>query len=132
MEHKKHKNMFLRHLLAVPLAYVLFFPLALLDIFVELHHQIGFRLCSLPRVKRSNYIKIDRHKLEYLTFTDKINCAYCGYANGLANYTVRIGAETEKYWCGIRHKRSKGFVEPKSHKSFVKYGDESAYKEKYL
>ena len=42
-----------------------------------------------------------------------------------------ITAETEKYWCGIMHKKYKGFVQPAHHKDFLKYGDEKAFKEKY-
>ena len=122
MEHKKYKRFF-RHLLAFPFVYMLTIPLLFLDIFAELYHRIGFRLYGIPLIKRSNYIKIDRHKLKYLSLFEKINCMFCGYANGLANYASKIGGETEKYWCAIKHKKSKGFVEPKHHKGFLNYGD---------
>lgn len=74
---------------------------------------------------------MDRQKLSYLTIYDKVNCAYCGYANGLMHYGTRIAGDTEKYWCGIKHTPGKGFKEPEHHKDFLKYGDEKAFKEKY-
>ena len=132
MEYKKKKNMFLRHLLNFPFLWVQIIAALFLDLSVELYHQIGFRLCKIPLVKRSNYIKIDRHKLKYLNWSNKIGCAYCGYANGLLHYASEIAARTEKYWCGIMHEKSKGFIEPEHHKDFVKYGDEAAYRKKYL
>ncbi len=55
---------------------------------------------------------------------------YCGYANGLLAYVGKIAAETEKYWCGIKHDRSIGeLIEPEHHKDFIEYNDEEAYKE---
>jgi len=104
------------------------FPLVIFDICMEIYHQVCFRLYKIPRVKRSSYVKIDRHKLEYLSTLDKINCAYCGYANGLMQYAVEIAAKTEKYWCAIKHKKANGFVEPVHHKEFADYGDETSYK----
>lgn len=132
MENKKKKNMLFRHLLNMPFIWILIIPMIILDIFVELYHQVGFRLCSIPLVKRSNYIKMDRQRLKYLSLVDKMGCAYCGYANGLAGYFLEIAARTEKYWCGIKHKKSKDFIEPEHHKDFVEYGDEAAYRKKYL
>ena len=125
---KKKKNKFLRNLLCAPFTWILIIPLIFLDIFTELYRQITFRLYKIPLVKRSHYLKIDRHKLKYLSFPNKISCAYCGYAIGLINYISEIGARTEKYWCPIKHKQSKNFINPKYHKKFAKYGDEKAFR----
>jgi hypothetical protein len=132
MQNKKKKHMFFRHLLNAPFIWILIVPLVICDFFGELYHQIGFRLCGIPLVKRSQYVKIDRHKLKYLNLLEKVGCVYCGYANGFLAYASEIAARTEKYWCGIKHKKYKDFVEPKHHKDFVKYGDEKAFKKKYL
>ncbi|MBU2443386.1 MAG: hypothetical protein KKF95_04910 [Nanoarchaeota archaeon] len=70
---------------------------------------------------------MDRQKLEYLSFREKINCAYCGYVNGFATYFLRIANDTEKYWCGIKHKKQEGFIEQAHQKNFLEYGDEKAY-----
>ena len=58
-------------------------------------------------------------------------CAYCGYANGLMAYAVVIAGKTEKYWCGIKHKKYQNFHEPAHHKDFTEYGDEESYRKKY-
>ena len=106
-------------------------PLLTFDVCLEIYHQICFRLYRIELVKRSEYIKIDRHKLKYLNWFDKINCAYCGYANGLMHYASIIAGETEKYWCGIKHQKDPNFIQPKHHSNFLTYGDEKAYKNKY-
>ena len=131
MDYRKKKNMRLRHLLNSPFIWIQIVALIVLDLSAEIYHQIGFRLCGIPLVKRSQYIKIDRHKLKYLNWLNKLGCVYCGYANGLLHYTSEIAARTEKYWCGIKHEESGDFIEPDHHKDFVKYNDEGAFKKKY-
>ncbi len=111
----------IRHFISMPFIYGMVFPLIILDVFLEIYHQICFRLYNIELVKRKSYIKIDRHRLKKLNFIEKLNCAYCGYANGLINYASRIAAETEKYWCAIKHKKSKEFIEPSHHKNFKNY-----------
>lgn len=131
MEYKKHKERQWRHIISIPFIWMMIFPLVLFDIFLEIYHRICFRLYGIPIVNRKFYIRIDRQKLSYLKWYDKINCAYCGYANGLMAYGVKIAGDTEKYWCGIKHVPGNGFKEPAHHKDFLKYGDEKAYKNKY-
>jgi hypothetical protein len=128
MEFKKHPERVYRHLLSTPVIYLMIIPLVLFDICVEFYHQICFRLYKIPIVKRSRYIKIDRQKLKYLEWYEKINCAYCGYANGLMHYATIIAGDTEKYWCGIKHTKDPNFIPPAHHKNFIEYGDEKAYK----
>jgi hypothetical protein len=106
-------------------------PFVILDVFIEIYHHVCFPLYGLTMIIRGNYIKIDRHRLAYLSPLDKVHCAYCGYANGLLHYSSIIAGETEKYWCGIKHKKTPGFVEPEHHKDFLKYGDEKSFHEKY-
>lgn len=106
-------------------------PLVFFDICMEIYHRIGFSLYNLEYVPRKSYIKIDRHKLSYLGFPDKIWCAYCGYANGLLGYAKEIAAQTEKYWCGIKHQPAPDFYDPEHHKDFIEYGNEQEYKKRY-
>ncbi len=105
-------------------------PLVVLDACLELYHQVTFRLLDIPRVPRWDYIRVDRHKLSYLTPSQRFFCAYCGYANGLLRYAARIAAESETYWCAIMHKTTPGdsFKVPEHHANFLPYGDEAAYK----
>ncbi len=122
------QNMTIRHLLTAPIIWAVLVPLVFLDIVAEIYHQLGFRLCKIPLVKRSTYIKIDRHKLQYLNFLQKLSCAYCGYANELFAYLVKIVVRTERYWCAIRHKSSPGFIEPAHHRNFAEYGNEDEFR----
>lgn len=115
----------------MPFIYAMIIPLALLDAFLAVYHRICFPLYGISLVKRSHYLRFDRHKLAYLTPLEKINCTYCGYANGLIQYAARIAGETERYWCGIRHKQGGGFVNPPHHKDFVPYGDVKAFEKRY-
>ncbi len=114
--------------MTVPFIYLAIFPVFFLDIIFETYHRICFPVYKLSYIKRSQFIKIDRHKLSYLSFRDKLQCVYCGYINGVLAYAVKIAAETEKYWCAIKHAKYKDFVEPVHHKDFLEYGDEEAFR----
>lgn len=94
----------LRKYLSAPFIYSMLLPLLILDVFLEIYHQISFRLYKLPIVNRKDYVYFNRGKMTKLTFLQKINCLYCSYANGLLSYAVKIASETEKYWCSIRYK----------------------------
>lgn len=62
----------------------------------------------------------------------KLNCLYCGYANGVLQYIAKIVAETERYWCGIQHHKDDKFIAPPHHDRFIAYGDEEAFSKEYL
>lgn len=111
----------------MPFIYGVSIPIIVLDISVEIYHRICFPLYGLAYVKRSNYIRIDRHRLSYLKWPEKINCMYCGYANGLAQYFAAIAGETEVFWCGIKHQESKDFLEPVHHQDFLEYNDQNGF-----
>ena len=125
----KLENKRLRHTLAIPFILGISLPLVVMDLFTELYHRVAFPLYGIPIVKRSNYIRIDHQKLSYLSFTDKLNCMYCGYANGFAAYMVRIAGDTEKYWCSIKHKEGQGYVPQPHQKYFLPYDDKHSYEE---
>ncbi|MCA9397498.1 hypothetical protein KC573_01600 [candidate division WWE3 bacterium] len=127
MQFKKYPARTFRHLVSIPFIYMMVVPLVFLDIFMEVYHRICFPLYGLPLFTRNNYIRIDRQKLSYLTLIEKLNCMYCGYANGLLAYGVAIAGKTEEYWCGIKHQKQENYQEPKHHDSFIEYGDESEY-----
>lgn len=112
----------------MPLIYSLIIPVFIIDVWVEIYHRICFWAYDIPYVQRKRYIKIDRHKLSYLSWFEKLNCVYCGYANGVLQYASAVAGETEKYWCGIKHKADPDFIEPQHHKDFIPYNDEAAYR----
>jgi len=127
MDYKKHPERKIRHWISWPIIWSVLLPLVITDIWIEVYHRTCFVLCGLPYIKRKDYIRIDRHKLNYLGLVDKTACAYCGYANGLVGYWVAIAGATEKYWCGIKHKKYAGFHEPQHQKNFLAYGDKESF-----
>ena len=128
-EPKQMQHMTLRHIVSFPFIMVVIFPLAILDIFVEVYHRICFRLYGITLLKRGDYIRFDRHKLSYLNPVERLFCMYCAYANGFFPYAEAIASRTEKYWCAIKHKKYEGMHEPAHHKEFAEYGDEQGYKD---
>ncbi len=93
-----------KFILSGPFIWAPFLPMVLLDIFAEIYHHVCFPLYGLKIIDRKKYFFYDRSHLD-LSWTEKINCHYCAYANGLAAYLVAIAGETEAYWCAIKHKQ---------------------------
>ena len=123
----------LRNAIATLFLALMVIPLVILDVFVEIYHRICFPLYGIPCVKRSQYIRVtDRAKLPYLTWYEKINCAYCGYANGLLHYVSVIAGKTESYWCAVAHLEGRGYIPTQHEKDFVKYGDEASLRRRYF
>jgi len=121
----------LRHALTAPLIFGAVIPIALLDLFIEIYHRICFPFYRIPYIIRKNYVKIDRHKLSYLRLGQKINCIYCGYANGVIQYWAKIVGETERYFCSIKHKEDDSFIAPEHHKEFIDYNDSIKFEEEF-
>jgi hypothetical protein len=72
-------------------------------------------------------VVIDRQHLAYLNPLEKLNCVYCGYANGVIALAREIGSRTEEYWCPIKHSRP--VAAPHSrYTHFVDYGDAAGYR----
>lgn len=133
-EHRKVKTgltRFLRNstsgsLLLAPFIYFLIFPLLLLDLSVWLYQVVCFSVWGIKHVRRADYIRLDRHRLAYLNAIEKLNCVYCGYANGLIAYVQEIAGRTEQYWCPIKHAlRSKSAH--RRFRNFVEYGDAEGF-----
>ncbi|MBQ0798791.1 MAG: hypothetical protein KBT63_05860 [Porticoccaceae bacterium] len=121
----------LRHLLSAPFVYGMIVPMVLLDVFLLVFQQVCFRLYRIPRAVRADYVVLDRHRLAYLNLFEKINCAYCGYGNGLFAYAGEIASRTEQYWCPIKHARRAKDTRPR-YANFVDYGDAESYRESAL
>jgi hypothetical protein len=129
MEYKMHPRREFRHFVSAPFIYGMIIPFVILDVFIEVYHRVCFGLYKLPYVKRSDYIIFDRRTLSYLSWYDKINCTYCSYGNGLLLYASAIAAETEKYWCGIKHHNARIAAMLSEEKSFINFGDKDALSE---
>ncbi len=92
-----------RLLISAPFIYAMIIPALVLHLFLEIYHQVCFRLYKIPLVSSASYFIWDRHKLPYLNAFEKFNCAYCSYFNGLIAYTSEIAGRTERYFCPIKH-----------------------------
>ena len=117
----------LPYILSAPLIYALIVPLVLLDAAITLMQQVCFRIWGVPLVSRGAYLVIDRHHLAYLNPIQKLNCVYCGYANGLMGYCREVTARTEQYWCPIKHARRTLDAHHRAGR-FLDYGDAEAWR----
>ncbi len=117
------------NILTAPVIWFCIVPTILLDIVAAIYQTICFPVYNIPKVRRNDYIVIDRHALRYLNVIEKLNCIYCGYFNGLIAYVQEIAARTEQYWCPIKHARKIGSIHSR-YKKFIEYGDADAYKKK--
>lgn len=115
-------------LLTAPIIYALIVPLALLDVFVTVYQAVCFPVYGIAKVRRADYLVFDRRYLAYLNIIEKINCAYCSYANGLIGYVREIAARSERYWCPIKHARKVVAAHPYYGK-FAEFGDAQGYRD---
>lgn len=120
------KEASLLHVMTAPFVYSLIFPIVFADIAITVYQLICFPVYGLKKVPRSDFIVLDRHHLSYLNVIEKINCAYCGYGNGVAGYFREVAARTEEYWCPIKHANSIKSPHSKYY-NFADYGDADGY-----
>lgn len=114
-------------ILVAPVIYSLLIPIALLDIFVIVYQLICFPVYKITKVRRRDYLVFDRHHLAYLNIIEKINCAYCSYANGAIAFAREVAARTEVYWCPIKHARR--VLGPHPHyQGFADFGDAEEFR----
>jgi hypothetical protein len=112
-----------------PVIYSLIVPIVLLDVCVMVYQGICFPAYGIPKVRRRDYLVFDRHHLAYLNALEKINCAYCSYANGAIAFMREVASRTEVYWCPIKHARR--ILGPHPHyQGFADFGDAEAYRAK--
>ncbi|MCB2180391.1 MAG: hypothetical protein KQH63_00010 [Desulfobulbaceae bacterium] len=125
--HRYLRDAPLLNILTAPFIWSCVLPALLLDLFVTVYQAICFPVYSIPKVKRDDYIIIDRQYLSYLNLIEKINCCYCGYFNGLISYVQEIAARTEQYWCPIKHARKTKVIHSR-YKKFFDYGDAAHFR----
>lgn len=115
-------------IVTAPVIYSLILPALLMDLMVSMYQAVCFPVYGVPKVKRSEYIVIDRQYLRYLNAIEKLNCVYCGYFNGLIAYVREVAARTEQHWCPIKHARKVRDLHNR-YKYFLDYGDADNYRE---
>lgn len=135
-EHRKNiQNVFvylaktpILNLVTAPVIYSVIIPALLLDSFVYIYQAVCFPVYKIQKVRRSDYIIIDRHNLKYLNAIEKLNCLYCSYFNGLMGYVSEVAARTEQYWCPIKHAQNMKHMHSK-YQNFFDYGDSEGFRQ---
>lgn len=115
-------------LLTTPVIWSCMIPVAMVDLFMTVYQAICFSIYGIPKVRRSDYIKLDRHHLAYLNWAEKMNCEYCAYANGVLACATEIAARTEQYWCPIKHALRMKSMHSR-YRFFFDYGDAERYRQ---
>lgn len=112
--------------ITAPVIYSLIVPFFILDLFVTVYQRICFPVYGIERVSRADFIRIDRQHLQYLNGLQKLNCVYCGYANGVIGYVQEVAGRTEAFWCPIKHAARIG-AHHAYYAQFVDYGDAEGF-----
>lgn len=115
-------------LLTGPVIWSCLIPVALLDLVFTIYQAVCFPVYGIPKVKRREYVKLDRRHLAYLNWVEKLNCEYCGYANGILAYASEIAARTEQHWCPIKHALRMKSMHSR-YRFFFDYGDAEHYRQ---
>jgi hypothetical protein len=114
-------------LIVAPVIYSGVVAFLLLDLFLLVYQAVCFPIYQITKVKRAEYVVFDRGDLPYLNAVEKLNCAYCGYANGLMGFAREIAARTEQYFCPIKHARRIRAAHG-HYSNFFEYGDAESYR----
>ena len=91
---------------------------------ITAYQRVCFPMYGISPVRRSAFIVIDRHHLGYLNGIEKLNCVFCGYANGVFAYIREVAGRTGQYWCPIRRGKR---VRALRYHEFVDFGDAAGY-----
>jgi hypothetical protein len=113
--------------LVAPVIYAGIVPMLLLDAFLFVYQSVCFPVYHITKVVRGDYLVLDRGDLPYLNALERLNCGYCGYANGLMAYAREIAARTEQYFCPIKHARRIRAAHD-HYVNFFEFGDSDSYR----
>lgn len=115
-----------QNFLTAPVIYGMALPLLVLDFCVTFYQASRFPVYGIAKVRRSDFIVIDRQYLGYLNFYERFHCTFCTYANGLIAYAGEIIARTEQYFCPIKHAHKMLGMHAR-YARFLDYGDAGDY-----
>lgn len=117
------------NILTSPIIWLLLVPVVLLDLTASIFQWFCFPVYGIPKVKRCDFIVMDRRLLKYLNPLERLNCGYCEYANGVLAYVQEIAGRTEQYWCPIKH--AVGLkVRHSRYSRFLDFGDAEQYRQR--
>ena len=114
------------NIITAPIIYSMILPLIMIDVLVTFYQLTCFPIYQIKLVKRSDYIVLDRHQLQFLNFFERLHCNYCSYGNGVVSYIREVLARTEQYFCPIKHAR-KILGTHDRYYEFIEYGDAEDY-----
>jgi len=117
-------------ILVSPIIYSMIIPFVLLDAWLWLYQTVCFPAYGMEKVKRSQYIFLDRSRLKYLNFIERLNCDFCGYGNGVIAYAREVASRTEQYFCPIKHANHCAGTHPR-YGEFIDYGDGESYRKNW-
>jgi len=119
-----------KYIVTIPFIYGIIIPGLIFHLFLEIYHQVCFRVYGIPRVKAKDYFIYNRKLLPYLNWIEKFNCIYCSYFNNLLQYAIEISGRTERYWCPIKYATKVTHTHSQYNK-FVGYLDAKDFREKW-
>lgn len=114
-------------LVTAPFIYGMIVPIAILDLCVVIYQAACFPVWGVKKAIRSEYFRLDRHRLVYLNGIERLNCIYCGYANGVIAFAREVAARTEQYFCPIKHASEPADAHDR-YDGFLDYGDAEAWR----
>lgn len=113
---------------SAPMLWFCILPIGFMHLAALAFQFVCFPVFGIPFVRARDYIAMDRHRLCYPGTVAKLNCAYCGYVNGVLAYVTEIAGRTEQYWCPIKHAlRLKAMHKRYGH--FLDYGDAEQFRD---
>jgi hypothetical protein len=116
-------------IITAPMIWSCLVPIALLDLWATVYQFVCFPAYGIPKVRRADYVVMDRRKLAYLNSIERFNCVYCEYVNGLLAYVTEIAGRTEQYWCPIKHAMRLKTMHSR-YQHFMDYGDGEDYRKR--
>jgi hypothetical protein len=116
--------------LTAPMLWFCILPIGFIHLSAIVFKFVCFPVFGIPFVRARDYIAMDRHRLGYLGTVAKLNCAYCGYVNGVLAYVTEIAGRTEQYWCPIKHALRLKAVH-KRYAHFLDYGDAEQFRRRF-
>jgi hypothetical protein len=116
-------------IITAPMIWFCVLPVVFMDVVAGAYQFVCFPIYGIPKVRRQDYIALDRGCLLYLNSMERFNCVYCGYVNGLLAYVQEIAGRTEQYWCPIKHAMSLK-TRHSRYQHFLDYGDAEQYRKR--
>jgi hypothetical protein len=137
-EHRKIAKKLARYLrdakifsiLSAPVIWFCVFPVLLMHLAANIYQFICFPIYGIPKVRRRDYVIMDRAYLFYLNRMERFNCGYCSYVNGIIAYVQEIAGRTEQYWCPIKHAIN-AKARHTRYQRFLDFGDGEAWRKRF-